>query len=633
VSDHEKTKEQLLEELAEIRRREEQWRSVVANTPVFVALVDRAGTIQYLNHLAPGHILEDTIGKSVYGFIEPDYREVARECIERVFATGQGGFFEPVAAGPNGSLSWYETYAGPVKANGQVVAAALVSRDITRQKRAEAKLRESEERFKLFMDNSPAIAWLKDEQGRYVYVNPSCARRVGARPEDRIGKTDFELWPLATAEQFWKNDQQVLFSGQVVEVIEESSKPDGSRSCCRNFKFPFQDSKGRRFVGGVGIDITELKRAEEALQKAHDELEQRVEQRTAELSKTNEQLAVFRKFAEASGQAFGMSYLDCKVAYVNPAMLKLCGEQKIEDVLGTSFLSYYPGQLREKLEREMFTGLEREGKWAGELTFLTAAGTAKTVIASAFQILDEAGDPIYLAFVMTDITELKQAQKALERERRTLEHMLQASDHERQLIAYDIHDGLAQELAGAIMQFQVYDQFQDTKPDEARKAYDGGVKLLRQGHSEARRLISGVRPPILDESGVVAAIAHMVHEPAFDQGPKIVFRSGVTFNRLAPVVENVIYRIAQEGLSNARNHSKSKKIVVSLTQRGERLRIKIQDWGVGFDPKKVQEKRFGLDGIRERARLLGGKCKIQSKPGEGTSVVVELPVVEQRREE
>ena len=173
VSDHEKTKEQLLEELAEIRRREEQWRSVVANTPVFVALVDRAGTIQYLNHLAPGHILEDTIGKSVYGFIEPDYREVARECIERVFATGQGGFFEPVAAGPNGSLSWYETYAGPVKANGQVVAAALVSRDITRQKRAEAKLRESEERFKLFMDNSPAIAWLKDEQGRYVYVNPS----------------------------------------------------------------------------------------------------------------------------------------------------------------------------------------------------------------------------------------------------------------------------------------------------------------------------------------------------------------------------------------------------------------------------------------------------------------------------
>jgi PAS domain S-box-containing protein len=633
VGDHEKTKEQLLQELVEMRRREEQWRSVVANTPVFVCLVDRAGTIQYLNRTVTGIAMEDAIGRSTYDFVEPAHWEIARECIERVFDTGQTAFYESVSAGPNGSRSWYETNVGPVKVGDQVVAVTLIATDITRRKKAEELLRESEERFKLFMDNSPAIAWMKDEQGRYVYVNPSCGRRIGARPEDRIGKTDFELWPLATAEQFWKNDQQVLSSGQVVEVIEESSKPDGSQSYCRNFKFPFQDSTGRRFVGGVGIDISERKRAQEALQKAHDELEQRIKERTAELAKTNEQLAVFRKFAEASGQAFGMSYLDCKISYVNPAMLRLCGEQKIEDVLGTSFLSYYPGQLRERLETEMFSGLEHEGKWAGELTFLTAAGISKTVIASAFQILDDAGDPIYLAFVMTDITELKHAQKALERERRTLEHMLQASDHERQLIAYDIHDGLAQELAGAIMQFQVYDQFKDTKPDEAKKAYDGGVTLLRQGHIEARRLISGVRPPILDESGVVAAIAHMVHEPAFDQGPKIVFRSGVTFNRLAPVVENVIYRIAQEGLSNARNHSKSKKIVVSLTQRGERLRIKIQDWGVGFDPKKVQENRFGLDGIRERARLLGGKCNIKSKPGEGTSVVVELPVVEQRQEE
>jgi PAS domain S-box-containing protein len=115
---------------------------------------------------------------------------------------------------------------------------SLVSNDVTQQKQAEAPLRESEERFKLFMDNSPAIAWMKDEQGRYVYVNESCARRMGLRPEERIGKTDFELWPSAIAELFWKNDQKVLSEGQVVEVVEESVKPDGSRSYCRNFKFP-----------------------------------------------------------------------------------------------------------------------------------------------------------------------------------------------------------------------------------------------------------------------------------------------------------------------------------------------------------------------------------------------------------
>ncbi len=235
--------------------------------------------------------------------------------------------------------------------------------------------------------------------------------------------------------------------------------------------------------------------------------------------------------------------------------------------------------------------------------------------------------------IFRDVTQRRRAQAALERERRTLKHMLRASDHERQLIAYDIHDGLAQELAGAIMQFEMYDHCKDTRPGEAKKMYDGGVTLLRQGHVEARRLISGVRPPILDESGVVAAIAHLVYDPAFDQAPKIDLRSRVTFKRLAPILENVIYRIVQEGLTNARHHSQSKKILVSLAQRGERLRIEIRDWGIGFDPKTVKENHFGLEGIRERARLLGGKCSINSKPAEGTTIIVELPVVERESEQ
>lgn len=136
----------------------------------------------------------------------------------------------------------------------------------------------------------------------------------------------------------------------------------------------------------------------------------------------------------------------------------------------------------------------------------------------------------------------------------------------------------------------------------------------------------------LDESGVVAAIVHLVYDPALDEGPKIELRNKVSFNRLAPIMENVIYRIVQEGLSNARNHGKSKRIVVSLLQRGDRLRIEIRDWGIGFDPKAVPDNHFGIQGIHERARLLGGKCSIKSKPGHGTRVKVELPLVEREED-
>jgi two-component system sensor histidine kinase UhpB len=248
-----------------------------------------------------------------------------------------------------------------------------------------------------------------------------------------------------------------------------------------------------------------------------------------------------------------------------------------------------------------------------------------TVFAKSFHSEDGKVDHILALF--EDVTQHKKAQQALQKEHRTLKHLLQSSDHERQLIAYEIHDGLAQQLAGAIMQFQIFDHLKETKPGDAAKAYNAGVTMLHQGHFEARRLIHGVRPPILDESGVVEAVAHLVHEESRQKGPKIEFQSRVVFDRLAPILENAIYRIIQEALTNARIHSKSKKVRVGLLQKNEHVRIVVRDWGIGFSPDDVKENCYGLEGIRERARLLGGKCSIRTVPGKGTQISVELPLV------
>jgi signal transduction histidine kinase len=234
--------------------------------------------------------------------------------------------------------------------------------------------------------------------------------------------------------------------------------------------------------------------------------------------------------------------------------------------------------------------------------------------------------PCWISF-FHDVTGRKRAEEALRREQRTLKHLLESSDHERQLIAYEIHDGLAQQLAGAIMQLQTFDHLKQRKPKEAAKAYDAGVTMLQQGHFEARRLIAGVRPPVLDEEGVVAAIAHLVHEQSRRMKPKIEYRSRVDFDRLVPILENAIYRIAQEGLANACQHSKSEKVRVSLLQREDRVRIEIRDWGTGFHPREARQGCYGLVGMRQRARLLGGRCSIRSTMGKGTCVTVELPAV------
>ena len=132
-------------------------------------------------------------------------------------------------------------------------------------RRVEAERQEAEERFRLFMDNSPTIAWIKDAEGRLVYLNNTFEDRFGVRLADWRGKTDSELWPQAVAAAFHANDQAVLVGGRPMEFDEETFDRDGNRSVWRNCKFPFQDAAGRRYVGGIGVEVTERQRMEEKL--------------------------------------------------------------------------------------------------------------------------------------------------------------------------------------------------------------------------------------------------------------------------------------------------------------------------------------------------------------------------------
>ena len=110
-------------------------------------------------------------------------------------------------------------------------------------------------------------------------------------------------------------------------------------------------------------------------------------------------------------------------------------------------------------------------------------------------------------------------------------------------------------------------------------------------------------------------------------GLQITFQSEVAFGRLVPILENAVYRIVQEALTNACKHSRSPQIQVELRQLGDVLRVGVQDWGLGFDPAGVGEDRFGLTGIRERTRLLGGTVRIETAAGQGTRLTVELPLL------
>src|SRR5690606_19827377 len=120
---------------------------------------------------------------------------------------------------------------------------------------------------------------------------------------------------------------------------------------------------------------------------------------------------------------------------------------------------------------------------------------------------------------------------------------------------------------------------------------DRTARLLRESVSEARRIISGLRPPVLDELGIVAAIEYLVNEAC--DAVDVTFTSDTQFERFAAPLENAIFRIVQEALNNVVRHSKAQKARVELAQLPNCLRLTVQDWGVGFDPQETVSDRFG----------------------------------------
>ncbi len=344
-------------------------------------------------------------------------------------------------------------------------------------------------------------------------------------------------------------------------------------------------------------------------------------------NRMTDQLAVFRRFVEASSQGLAMADLNRRITYINASLYSLLDEETVEAVLGADFLEYYPPEQRRKLETEILPIVMERGHWVGESALLSRKGRLTPTIQNLFLLRDEQGEPSLLAGMMTDVSGLKQAEEALKDERGKLQRMLQMHDRERQLIAYEIHDGLAQYLAAAQMQFQVFEKLQHDNPEASTDALKLGMQWLDEGLAEARRLIGGLRPPILDESGLVAAVEHLIHDIIRQDGIDIELEVDVQFDRLAPLLENTIFRIVQESLTNARRHSKSDRVRVTLRQRADRVEVEIQDWGAGFDPESVDERGFGLGGIRERARLLDGQATVESTPGQGTRITVELPLI------
>lgn len=214
----------------------------------------------------------------------------------------------------------------------------------------------------------------------------------------------------------------------------------------------------------------------------------------------------------------------------------------------------------------------------------------------------------------------------LEAERLRLEQALALAERDRQLLGYEIHDGLVQDLAAAAMLLEGVGQQAEFPSAEVRENFEGGLRLLRESIAEARQLIRGLATVELDDRGLASALERLAGKFRTDLGVPVSLVNEAGSVCLSASTEHLLLRIAQEALYNVWKHARAAHVALRLAQTDGHIELVIEDDGVGFDPQHIAAGHFGLEGMRARSRVLGGELRIDTAPGKGTRIIVRTAI-------
>ena len=230
------------------------------------------------------------------------------------------------------------------------------------------------------------------------------------------------------------------------------------------------------------------------------------------------------------------------------------------------------------------------------------------------------------------IDELHEARQEVERQAHALRLLLaraiRTQEDERARIARDLHDEVNQLLIGALFQVQAAAQLTSSAPAIAEAQLGRVQEILNRALAEVKRVTLNLRPPRLEEGGLVPALRCLVEEFAAATGLAWEFHPGSPAVRLSSERETAVYRVVQESLSNVRRHAQASRVTVGMECDPSWLRVEIVDDGKGFNPGQIdlEGHPLGLTGMRERAESVGGALSFRSRVGAGTTITIAVPL-------
>lgn len=371
---------------------------------------------------------------------------------------------------------------------------------------------------------------------------------------------------------------------------------------------------------GVSYDITQMKLAEKNLYDLNRELEERVKERTAALTKSEEK---YRLLVENASEAV-IVIQDHSLKFFNKKMLELTGYSQEELAFGNFFDMVYSD------DREMvYTRYEKRRR--GEIVPGTYAfrisqkdGNLKWVEVNAVLINWE-GQPATLG-MLTDITH----RKLLEQDLKIYAHKItQVQEEERKRIARELHDDTAQYLSILDVQINALIDSNKIGSPEIIEKLKFLEKDARRALEDVRRYSHELRPAVLENLGLQAALVQIAEDTNKLGEMLVKISSEGTEPLLAEEVKLAFFRIAQEALNNSRKHARASRVDIKLEFKEHQLVMLIDDDGAGFDfrdalQRSIRQGSLGLTSMQERAHLIGADLHIESQLGRGTRVKVSL---------
>jgi len=521
---------------------------------------------------------------------------------------------------------------------------------ILKKREAEALAQKSEQRLSQFFYAAFEKIFFLDGD-RIIDANPAALSALGYSYEQVI---NYDLLDIID-NPFRQNVAALIETSDDEPYEAEIITANGSRISVEiRIKMVVRDGAPLK-VAGLR-DITKRRIAEEALSKAYEELEVRVLERTADLHKANlnmereiaerkqveDELRKLSRAVEQSPVSIVITDLNGMIEYVNPKFTDATGYSFAEAV-GKNPRILRSGKQTLEFYRDLWGTITSGKEWRGEFHNKKKSGELFWEYASISPVVNEHGEATNFIAVKEDVTQRKHAEAQVHqllRQNRTLtQRLFEAQETERRHLARELHDEFGQWLTAIQLHSQVITEL--TQDNQKSTIYNSAKTInqsAEQMNKVTRSIIRELRPQALDDLGLVDSLRELVNQwRAYHQDVvcELSVQCGLTkkceLDEIDEAVKISLYRVVQESLTNAAKYSRASNVSVSLTcekQRGEHsayLALKVQDNGDGMD-LATPKSGMGLAGMRERILAVGGEFDIDSQPGQGVCIEVNLPV-------